>query len=97
MLKKFIGKTIEVNSNVFDVGAVQGSRFLSTQDDLYDFVSINNLKGHQVANSSKTLRSINYTEPPDPTFKDEAGSDLSGIKQKLELYKYEALLKKLDK
>ena len=49
------------------------------------------------ANAIKTLRLITYTEPPEPTFKDKAGSDLSDKKQKLELYKYEALLNKLDK
>ena len=31
------------------------------------------------------------------TFRDEASNDLSYIKQKLEQYKYEALLKKLEK
>ena len=94
---KFVGKTIEMNSKIFDVRAVQGARFLSTQGELSKFLSRNNLKGHQAANAVKDLRPITYTEPPETKFKEEAGSDLSDIKQKLELYKYEALLKKLEK
>ena len=35
-------------------------------------------------------------EPPKLTFIDKAGSNLSDIKQKLELYKYDALLNKLE-
>ena len=84
-----------MNSKIFDARSWQGFRFLSTQDELSKFVSRNNLKGHQVENAIKALSMITYTEPPEPTFKDEAGSNLSDIKQKLELYKYEALLNKL--
>ena len=50
-----------------------------------------------MANSIKYLRPITYTEPPNPTFRDEYGSNLSDIKQNLGLYKYEALLNKLEK
>ena len=34
---KLIGKTTEMNSNIFDVGAGQGARLLSTQDELPDY------------------------------------------------------------
>ena len=34
MLANFFSKTTEMNSNIFDVGAGQESRFLSAQDDL---------------------------------------------------------------
>ena len=40
---------------------------------------------------------MNYTETPDPTFKDDNGRNLLDIKHSIELYKYEALQKKLDK
>ena len=86
-----------MNLKIFDVRAVQWARLLSTQYELSNFIPRNKLKGHQPANAIKTLRLITYTEPPEPTLKDKAGSDLSDIKQKLELYKYEALLNKLDK
>ena len=62
---------------IFDIGAGQGSRFLSTQDDIYKLVSNNNSKGPQSANTTKALRPITYIEPPEPTFKDDARSDLS--------------------
>ena len=45
-LTEFIGKTTEMNSNIFDVGAGRGARLLSTQDKLSEFASINNLEGH---------------------------------------------------
>ena len=51
-----------------------------TQDDIYEFVSRNNIKGNRAANYIKALRPITYTEPPEKTFKDEAGSYLSDIK-----------------
>ena len=97
MSTKFFGKTTEMDSNIFDVRSRQGASFLLAQDELSKFVSINNLKGNRASNAIKDLRQITYTEPPKPTFKDEAGSDLSNIEQKLELYKYEPLLKKLKK
>ena len=31
---KFVGKTAEMNSKIFDIGSGQGARFLSTQDEL---------------------------------------------------------------
>ena len=31
---KFVGKTTEINSKIFNIGAGQGARFLSTQDEL---------------------------------------------------------------
>ena len=96
-MTNFVGKTTEMNSKIFDVGAGKGAMFLSTQDELSEFVSRNNRKGDWAANAIKDLRLITYTEPPEPTIKDEAGIDLSVIKQKLELYTYEALLKKLEK
>ena len=43
---KFVGKIMEMNLNIFDVGDVQGARLLSTPDELSEFVSRNNLKGH---------------------------------------------------
>ena len=77
---EFFGKTTDMNSKIFDVGARQGDRFLSTQDEISKFASRNNLQGHQASNSIKALRPITYTEPLEPTFKDDSGSDLSDIK-----------------
>ena len=60
MLKFFFGKTTEMNSKILDIGAGQGARFLSTQDELSKFVSRNILKGHLSANTIKALRPITY-------------------------------------
>ena len=79
-LTEFFGKTTEMNLKIFDVLSEQGARLLSTQDDLYECVSRNNLKGNQSANAIKDLMPITYTESPDMTFKDEASIDLSDIK-----------------
>ena len=72
-----------MKSKIFDVRSVQIARFLSIQNELYNFVSRINLKGHQAANDIKDLRPITYTEPSKPTFKYGSGSDLSDIKQKI--------------
>ena len=92
MLTKFVGKTTEMNLKIFNAGAGQGAIY-----ELSKFISIKNLKGHQVANAIKALKLTTYTKPPETTFKYKTNSYLSYIKQKLELYKYEALLNKLKK
>ena len=74
-LTNFLDKTKELNGKIFDIIPGQGAKFLATQEEIAEYATRTNPKGHSYLSSTSHLNTISYEYLSEPTGTDFDGND----------------------